>query len=362
MLKPLTKSAKAAEEIRDWISQGEYQTGAKLPSILQMSKMLKVADKSAQKAIAQLAAEGLLRRENGVGIFVCEKNKSKRKVLVAIPNPSFLKTNSSYDYLKSEVYSGISSELKKMNAELELYAIYDNLENCSLLDRFNTENCSGIITMGEIHDTLPDEIGACIGSHRVVSTNYAGIPGHRNETLVNIKPGIRAILQKAYDLGHRKFAHLYAENISHQRTQIERFEAFIDFCNEMDIEVPSSCMLKVGKTEMDGYRAANMILDKHPETTLFFAANDRRAEGILQALKDKGITPGKEVSVIGFDDMPDAEKLGLATVSIPRFEIGKIAVRLLEKCKKNKLGHEQVWLESKAVFRSSLGPAQSNNK
>jgi DNA-binding LacI/PurR family transcriptional regulator len=356
----MTKPEKVASAIRRWISDGKYLPKERLPSILNMSHTLKASDKSVQKAVAQLAMEGIVRRENGVGVFVCSEREEQQKIMLIVSNPSFLETVGYFDYLKSEVYSGIKIELEKTNTGFDLYPLYELIDISNFIQRFDAGNYNGVIAIGELQDTMPGKIAGRIGGHRIVSANYGSPVSGRNEILINAKPGISKVLEKAYEIGHRKFAIIYADNMTEQRTQTERFTAFMEFCNKKDVFVPASCMLESGKNEMEGYRATNRILDKTPDTTLIFAVNDRRAEGVLLALKDRGMTPGKEVSVIGYDDMPRAKELDLATVKVPRFEVGHQAVRLLGKCLKGKLESQCEWLESEPVFRSSLGPALKN--
>jgi DNA-binding LacI/PurR family transcriptional regulator len=353
----MKKSEAVAETIRKWISSGKYSPGERLPSILNLSRTLKVSDKSVQKAVAQLAGEGLLRRENGVGVFVRSETEPVKKIMLVISNPSFLERVAYFDYLKSEVYSGIKKELEKSGAGFDLYPLYELIDVNDFVRQYENGNYMGVIALGELQDTMPGMIAAKVGGDRIVSANFSSPVSGRNEVLVKATNGVDEALEKAYELGHRNFAMIYADNMTKQRTHIERFTTFTEFCNRKNISVPSSRLIAAGKTEMDGYRAANSILDKSPETSLIFAANDCRAEGVLQALKDRNLTPGKEVSVIGYDNMPRSEDLDLTTVNVPRYEAGRQAVLLLEKCMKERVEAQCIWLETKAVFRGSLGPA-----
>ena len=61
-----------------------------------------------------------------------------------------------------------------------------------------------------------------------------------------------------------------------------------------------------------GKKAAAKVLDARPQGV--FAANDRLAEGFLTACRSRGITPP---AVIGYDDAPIAEPLGLTTIALP---------------------------------------------
>jgi LacI family transcriptional regulator len=75
------------------------------------------------------------------------------------------------------------------------------------------------------------------------------------------------------------------------------------------------------------------------------------AAGCFDALIEKNIVPGKNVSVVGFDNREVSEYLkpSLTTMEIPLEEIGvESAKMLLEKDLKNKL------IPCKMIFRDSV--------
>src|SRR5688572_20428598 len=76
----------------------------------------------------------------------------------------------------------------------------------------------------------------------------------------------------------------------------------------------------------------------------------------MHAIEDMGLKVGQDVSVIGFDDMPEAEAMNLATVRVPRRQIGQQAVELLQTCIGRKAIAQRAMLQTTAVVRSSLGP------
>ncbi|MEU6766388.1 winged helix-turn-helix domain-containing protein [Streptomyces sp. NPDC046853] len=62
-----------AATIAERIAQGEYPVGGRVPSVLGLSAEFDVAGSTAQKVLAHLRAEGLVRTEVGLGTFVAER-------------------------------------------------------------------------------------------------------------------------------------------------------------------------------------------------------------------------------------------------------------------------------------------------
>lgn len=63
--------------------------------------------------------------------------------------------------------------------------------------------------------------------------------------------------------------------------------------------------------------------------TAVFLMSDEMAYGAMWALRDEGLQAGHDVSIVGFDDHPVAESVGLTTVRQPVREIGRIGARLM---------------------------------
>ncbi|WP_308290593.1 LacI family DNA-binding transcriptional regulator [Streptomyces marispadix] len=94
--------------------------------------------------------------------------------------------------------------------------------------------------------------------------------------------------------------------------------------------------------------------------TAVVAASDTLALGCYRAVTDAGGTPGREVSVVGFDDSAVAPLLspGLASVAQPLGDVGREAMRmLLARMADPAKPPERVLLPPALVVRASLGAA-----
>ena len=106
-----------------------------------------------------------------------------------------------------------------------------------------------------------------------------------------------------------------------------------------------------------GHRAGQQIA-RNREITAVFAANDQMALGVLQALQQNGLTVPGDVSVVGFDDIPEAAFFppALTTIRLDFTEIGRRCVERLLKMIQGTPLRPVPPLEPQLVARSSAGP------
>ncbi|SCK45535.1 LacI family DNA-binding transcriptional regulator [Streptomyces sp. WMMB 322] len=105
-------------------------------------------------------------------------------------------------------------------------------------------------------------------------------------------------------------------------------------------------------------RAVQPLLDAG--VTAVVAASDTLALGCYRAVSDSGGVPGREVSVVGFDDSAVAPLLSpaLASVAQPLGDVGREAMRLLlARMSDPSKPPERVLLPPALVVRASLGAA-----
>lgn len=67
---PIPKYLQISAWLKELIQSGRYNTGEKLPSEIELSKMCGVNRNTLRQAISELTAIGLLRKEKGTGTFV----------------------------------------------------------------------------------------------------------------------------------------------------------------------------------------------------------------------------------------------------------------------------------------------------
>jgi DNA-binding LacI/PurR family transcriptional regulator len=181
-------------------------------------------------------------------------------------------------------------------------------------------------------------------------------PGGGGELLVPADQvaGARMATRHLIDLGHREIIHLAGpQDWMEAEARMRGFLAEIDFA-ELNTNPP---ILGDWSAEF-GYFAGRELMASR-DFSAVFAASDHMALGLLHAFHDAGLQVPADVSVVGFDDIPDAGHFWppLTTIRQDFAEIGRRALEVLlgEVSGEPVAASEPILPE--LVVRGSTGPA-----
>lgn len=157
-------------------------------------------------------------------------------------------------------------------------------------------------------------------------------------------------------LGHRDIAFLGGyESQLHTR---ERFVGFTRALAEKGITVREE-WVRFGDYSFDsGARFMEELLDGQPPTAVI-CGNDFVAAGAVQRIKRRGLRIPEDISVVGFDNLTVSTIVEpeLTTVSVPLFEMGRIATKnLVENIAEKRASFPPVTIDCTIVQRNSIGP------
>jgi DNA-binding LacI/PurR family transcriptional regulator len=112
--------------------------------------------------------------------------------------------------------------------------------------------------------------------------------------------GARLAVAALADAGHTRIAHLAGPaDWLEAESRVEGFQAELKSRG-----LPEGPVLTGDWTARSGYDAARGIRDSG--VTAVFAANDQMALGLLTGLREEGLDVPADISVVGFDDIPDS--------------------------------------------------------
>ncbi|WP_368497066.1 LacI family DNA-binding transcriptional regulator [Herbiconiux sp. A18JL235] len=122
-------------------------------------------------------------------------------------------------------------------------------------------------------------------------------------------------------------------------------------------------LVRVGFYDADTARsAAHDLLTQTERPTAVFAANDLSAMALIEVAQGLGLDVPGDLSVIGFDDVPEASRLALplTTVRQPMQSIGQAAARMLMTLMAgDELTSTHLLLPTRLVQRATTAPPRS---
>jgi len=158
-------------------------------------------------------------------------------------------------------------------------------------------------------------------------------------------------------LGHRRIA--YIIGLKEMQCALDRLQGYRDALAAHGIPYDPELVYAGDFFRPQGYEAACRFLALAQPPTAVFAANDISAFGVMEAVTRLGLRVPDDVSLIGFDDIIEAQQVhpGLTTVRQPLEEMGRVAARiLLRRLDNPDLPGERVELPTVLVERGSCMP------
>ncbi|MBG6238513.1 LacI family transcriptional regulator [Mycetocola sp. CAN_C7] len=159
-------------------------------------------------------------------------------------------------------------------------------------------------------------------------------------------------------LGHRRVAVISGPgDVLCSRARVDGYRAAHA---EAGLE-PMEDAIRWGNFTVDGgYRHGLELLTRANRPTAIFAGSDMQALGVLRAAREQGIDVPRDLSVVGYDDLPLAAWVGpsLTTVNQPLLEMADTAARmLLGIARGTDPNPRSIELATQLVVRESTGPA-----
>lgn len=175
---------------------------------------------------------------------------------------------------------------------------------------------------------------------------------------------VRDAIEHLIKLGHRRIAHIAGpQNLSTGYIRLRAFEKVISESGLSAADCP--IIVSTGYNESAGTTAiAKLLAETGPRPTAILAANDQLAIGIIDGLKEAGLNCPRDISVIGFNDIPMMHRVhpSLTTFALPKHQMGVEAAEILRAWIEGGTAPEPkiVYLPCPLVIRESTGPAPTS--
>jgi len=157
------------------------------------------------------------------------------------------------------------------------------------------------------------------------------------------------------ELGHTRIA--FIKGSFAIRSAADRLRGYKAALADSNIPIREELVLEGDYQQQTAYELTKRLLQmvEDPPTAIF-ASNDLSAFGAMDAARECGFDIPDDISIIGFDDIPQASLVypKLTTVRQPLEQMGKVAVKLLlERIEDRSLPPQRVVLATQLVIRDS---------
>lgn len=166
--------------------------------------------------------------------------------------------------------------------------------------------------------------------------------------------GARLATRHLLDLGHETVVHLAGP--ADWTEALARREGWVAELEAAGRPVPP---LRWGGdwSARSGY-ATGQSLARERDITAVFVANDQMALGLIRALSEHGVRVPEEISVVGFDDLPESEFFSppLTTIHQPFPDLGRRVMGMVDRVLAGDPAPTAELVETTLVVRASTAP------
>jgi LacI family repressor for deo operon, udp, cdd, tsx, nupC, and nupG len=273
------------------------------------------------------------------------RTKKSNKVLVIIPTI----VNSFY----SKILQGIEARAEENGYEV-LIAI-SNLEEIKerkYIDMLKTKQVDGCISLFSLLDA--NDIDQLASDYPFIQACEPTVGSHVSSVSVDNRQAMYDVTEDFIKQGHKRIGMISGDYYKY--SELNRERGYKDALIDHEIKYDESLLIKKFYRYRDGGDALNelMALDNPP--TAVICVSDSLAIGAVNQLLKMGKKPGKDVSIIGFDNTSITSNYvpSISTIAQPRFEIGTNAFDLLlDKLNENDSTSKKVILPYQIIHRDS---------
>ena len=228
-----------------------------------------------------------------------------------------------------EILRGIDEEIAADGYDLMLYTTHRRRTRESIfVNSITTGMTDGLLMI------LPVDPAAYLTSIRrrdfpFVLIDHEGLDHEGPSVGATNRDGARHAIRYLLDLGHRRVGFITG-NLDMDCAH-ERLAGYRETLAEHGIPADDRLIAEGNFHKPLAFQRTRELLALPDPPTAIFASNDVSAFGVMDAVRDLGLRVPDDVSIVGFDDIPDARLStpALTTVRQPMREMGARATRML---------------------------------
>lgn len=169
--------------------------------------------------------------------------------------------------------------------------------------------------------------------------------------------GMQIATEHLVSLGHEKIGFIggFQKNFAYS----ERYAGLASSLMKNGLTLEPDFIMNGGSTREFGRTAVKEIFTKGNRPTALIAYNDLVAFGMMDAINAAGLRVGKDIAVIGYDDIPEAklQLVPLTSVATPAAKLGELVGRALQNWSQDRIEGSplDITYPPRLVIRESCG-------
>jgi LacI family transcriptional regulator len=153
-------------------------------------------------------------------------------------------------------------------------------------------------------------------------------------------------------LGHKRIG--FISGRAELESANRRLKGYRDTLEKAGLPIEEQLVAAGDYTTETGAKCTRELLALDPAPTAIFASNDQTAIGVFQVAQEMGIRIPEDLSVIGFDNIPESKYMGLTTIDQFITEMGFVATQMLFQLINDQPLDEPIYkMKTQLVTRSS---------
>lgn len=232
------------------------------------------------------------------------------------------------NHFNSELVGGVSDVLEPLGYSLSVLDAQDDNERVeSFVRTILSRKPAGMLWVpGEVVEpsTIP-----LILKQKVPAITFlrdSGISELSNVSINNEQATYQAT-KHLIELGHRNLG--YFGGMPTSQTRRKRLTGFMNAIREANLNEPM--IFDTPESRTIGFHSISDIVNQHPHITALVYYGDELAIGAHLGLTRMGLVAGRDISIVGFDDIEEARLLtpALTTLAINPHQFGQTLARQL---------------------------------
>jgi DNA-binding LacI/PurR family transcriptional regulator len=231
------------------------------------------------------------------------------------------------------------------------------------VEMLQSKRVDGVIVtssrVGALYQTYLDRLGVpvvLINSHREERGNYTF------SVTVDSRHGGYLATEHLLRLGHRRIA--YVTGPADHSDDLARLEGYCQALTGAGLAFEPGLVVPGTGRAGGGEQALPVLIGLDEPPTAVFCYNDMTAIGLLCAARQAGLSVPRDLSIVGFDDIPFASYVypPLTTIAQPKFGMGRQAVQMVLDLLESKDVEDRqvanIVVQGQLVVRESSGARQ----